>query len=506
MTFLQPLMLWSLVALAPLAAFYFLKVRPQRKPTTAFFLWEKILDQQRSSSLFRRLRDLWSLLLMLLACSAICFALAQPEWKDRRQDLLIILDNSASMAAKDGGTSRMEQAKKAAADIIEGLNGTQRAAVATIAQKLVYRSHLTDNPRELLDAVESIAASNQELRLDGLPAREDTHNRFLRDHRVILISDGCFESARLAEHVELFKVGDSLENVGIVAADMAYLPGGRNQLGLYYQVASSFAKPREVDLVVSRVDEQGKEQSVRVIPLDIKPGVNKSETLTLEGALPGKWVTRLNIEDALSTDNVAYLVAAHPDPLRIAVKSEDRFFLENSVLAFSRGADLLTLVREKPEVVLANGVAPDGDKVLIFQPTGESPWWKDLGDEVEAGAPRLMVENHPALRHLDPLSISYVGARRLTPPPGAQVLVADDRGLPLIYRARHDNRTAIVVNMNPVAGNFYFSAWFPVLVYSASMDLAGRENPLAATYRPGDAAPIPGGDGEDRLNMDNAAR
>ena len=66
MTFLQPAMLWSLLVLLPLAAIYFLKVRPRRKPTTAFFLWEKIFQEKRASSLFQRLRDAWSLLLMLL--------------------------------------------------------------------------------------------------------------------------------------------------------------------------------------------------------------------------------------------------------------------------------------------------------------------------------------------------------------------------------------------------------------------------------------------------------
>ena len=45
--------------------------------------------------------------------------------------------------------------------------------------------------------------------------------------------------------------------------------------------------------------------------------------------------------------------------------------------------------------------------------------------------------------------------------------------------------------MDPVAAEFYFSAWFPVLVHSAATYLAGRENLLLATYHPGDLVPIP---------------
>jgi hypothetical protein len=105
----------------------------------------------------------------------------------------------------------------------------------------------------------------------------------------------------------------------------------------------------------------------------------------------------------------------------------------------------------------------------------------------------VLVEYHPVLRHLDATSIPFVGARQITPAPGAQIIVADDNGLPLIYKARKGSRAAIVVNMDPVAAEFYFSAWFPVLVHSSVTHLAGRENQLAAAYRPGEAVPIPAG-------------
>ncbi|MEM1442773.1 MAG: BatA domain-containing protein [Verrucomicrobiota bacterium] len=102
MTFLSPAFLWTLLALLPLGAVYFLKVRPRRKTTTAYFLWEKIFSEKKASSLFNRLRDLLSLLIMALAFGAIAFALARPEFSaDERKDLLILIDESASMSAQD---------------------------------------------------------------------------------------------------------------------------------------------------------------------------------------------------------------------------------------------------------------------------------------------------------------------------------------------------------------------------------------------------------------------
>ena len=520
MTFLSPTMLWSLAILAPLAAIYFLKVRPRKKPTTAYFLWERIFQEKRASSLFHRLRDAWSLVLMALAAAAICFALARPEWADKRKDLLIIVDNSASMAAHEGRSTRLDLAKQVASDIVQGLNGNQRAAVATVATRLDYRSHLTDNPRELLEAIAAIKPSTEALNIGAVPtsnwesgaatatsmadktAATDAkdskpppavESSLTNDHRVLMLSDGSFDAAKLPKRVELLKVGSAAENVGLIAADMEFLAGDTSRIGLYYQTASTFREPKKVDLNLYSLDDNDHEQLQKVIPLTISPGKNRPETFELIGAPTGRWLARLDVADALDEDNTAYLALAKPKPIRVAVESTDRFFLENSVQAFSHGESLLSLVKDNPDVVLAKGAAPKADFAIIFQPSGESVWWSKLGDEVTAGAARVLVEDHPALRHLDAASIPFVSARQITPAAGAQVLVADDSGLPLIYKARHGNQTALVVNLDPVAAEFYFSAWFPVLVHSAVTHLAGHENMLAATHRSGEPVLIPGG-------------
>lgn len=493
MTLLYPTMLWSLAVLAPLAAIYFLKVRPRRKPTTAYFLWEKILKEHRSSALFQRMRDVWSLLLMALAAAAICFALAQPEWADQRQDLLIVVDNSASMSAGGGRQTRLEEAKQLAVQIIEGLNGSQRAAVASVAHELAYRSHLTDNPRELLDAAATIEPTAETLSPAALAELDAAGSQWQRKRRVLLISDGAFDAKQLAAGVELFKIGAPAENFGIVAADVAYLPGSENRLGVYFRTASSAANDRACDLTLSRIDNQGAETLFKVIPLTIKPGLNAPERFTLDEAPAGRWIARLDVEDALAEDDQTYLVARRPPPIQATVESDDRFFLENSVLAFSGGDDLLQLATKSGEVVIAKSATPEAELAVIFQPAGESPWWSGLGEEVEVVAPRVLMPEHPVLAHIDAAALPYVGARQLKPAAGAQILVADDAGLPLVYVARGEGKSAVVVNLDPVAAEFYFSAWFPVLVHSAVTHLAGRETPLAASYRPGDSAPATGG-------------
>ncbi len=494
MTFASPIFFWAFLSLIPLVAVYFLKVRPRRKPTTAYFLWEKIFQEKRTSSLFRRLRDFWSLLLMILAFSAAALALTGPQWTDdEHKDVLILIDHSASMSARHGNASRLDEAKATASEIVRAFDGAQRAAVASVGHDLVYRSHLTDNPRELLDAIDVIPSTDYSFRPSVLSEAETES----KDHRVILITDGCFDCGQLPRHVELLKVGKADNNIGIVAADLGYVPGPGRQLGFYFQIASTHDKPVEMDLLVSRLGADGTENLFKVIPLQVDPGVNSPQVYTLDDAEPGRWIAKLDLADSFAKDDIAYLAAQQPRPVRVAVQSDDRFFLENSVVAFSRGAGLLQLTDQNPQIVLAKAATPDAKQALIFQPAGESAWWTSLGDEVQAVAPRLLVEDHPALRFVDVTSIPFIGARQIEPCENAKLLVVSDEGVPLVYRASRDGKSAIVVNMDPVAAEFYFSAWFPVLVHSAATHLAGREESLTSVYRPSDVVMIPGvGEGE----------
>ena len=527
MNFLSPLFFWSFLSLIPLALIYLLKVRPRRKPTTAYFLWEEIFQERRPNRLLERLRDFWSLILMALAFCAVCLALTRPEVGDgERKDVLILIDNSASMSTVANAESRLQSAKNVAVDILRAFNGNQRAAIASVANEVVYQSHVSDNPRELIDAVNAIEPTSFEFRANQFsdPSRDaETSDEsstkesstkessteesstedesktdaidWLEGQRVVLITDGCFDASDLPERVEVMKVGESLTNVGLVSADLRRLPGASDRLGLYVQLHSTYSQTQNVDLLVYEGTEET--SLFRLIPLEVEPGLNEPMTFSLENATPGAWRIRLDAEeatqaDALAGDNIAHLSVPKYDPIRVQVATENRFFFENSVLAFSSGSGLLNLVTESPDIVIDQGSWSNVDRAIVFQPQGESKWWSDLGDDLEVIVPKVQLEDHPIIRHLEVSSMSFDGAVQLTAPEKAQVLVASEDGVPLIYRVTENGQTVIVLNLDPVASNFYFSAWFPVLVHGSATHLAGREEELFASYRPGDSIPIVG--------------
>lgn len=491
MSFLAPAFLWTLAALAPLAAIYFLKVRPRKKPVTAFFLWQKIFTEKKASALFKRLRDVFSLLLMALAFAAIAFALAEPDLAgDERKDLLIVVDHSASMSAKDGTTTRLEKAKKRARDLIAGMNGTQRAAVASFAEVTRMLEHPTRHRKALLEAVNSIQPTELPSRVEALRALQPG-DEWMKDTRVLLITDGCLDAPDRLPNVEVLRITDAAKNIGIARADLRSVPGGPARLGLFILPVSSFTEPVKTDITLMHVDSN---KLVKIIPVTLLPGENAAITLTLDDAPTGSWSATLGIEDALETDNTAYLYVPPRQPVPVGVLADDPFFFQNAVSAFERSDQMLALAEDTKtaQLMLSKGKVPAEISTVVFQPAGESSVWSKVGNEIAAPVPKVLAKDHPLLRYLDAETMTFAGARQITAPTGAVVLVADESGPPLIYLMRQGAQTVCVVNIDPLAAQFYLSAWFPVLIHNAAAHLTHREDMPPATLPTGSSARVPG--------------
>ncbi len=491
MSFLAPAFLWTLAALAPLAAIYFLKVRPRKKTVTAFFLWQKIFTEKKASALFKRLRDVFSLLLMALAFAAIAFALAEPDFAgDERKDLLIVVDHSASMSAKDGTTTRLEKARKRARDLIAGMNGTQRAAVASFAEVTRMLEHPTRHRKALLEAVNSIQATELPSRVEALRSLQPG-DEWMKDTRVLLITDGCLDAPDRLPNVEVLRITDAAKNIGIARADLRSVPGGPARLGLFILPVSSFTEPVKTDITLMHVDSN---KLVKIIPVTLQPGENPAVTLTLDDAPTGCWKAILGLEDALETDNTAFLYVPPRQPVPVGVMADDPFFFQNAVSAFERSDQLLSLAQDTKtaQLMLSKGKVPADISTVVFQPAGESTVWSKVGDEIAAPVPKVLAKDHPLLRYLDAETMTFAGARQITAPTGAVVLVADESGPPLIYLMRQGAQTVCVVNLDPLAAQFYLSAWFPVLIHNAAAHLTHREDMPPATLPTGSSARVPG--------------
>src|SRR6478609_2844088 len=114
---------------------YVLKLRRRPVPVPFTRLWQQVLTQKQSSSLFSQLRRLLSLLLQLLMVAALVLALGDPKPAGHRTEgrtFVVLLDSSASMSATDEKPSRFAVAQSKLNALIEGLASVDRVLIVSM--------------------------------------------------------------------------------------------------------------------------------------------------------------------------------------------------------------------------------------------------------------------------------------------------------------------------------------------------------------------------------------
>jgi hypothetical protein len=488
LNFLNPSAFWWSLLLMPLAAFYFLKVRPEKHNTALLFLWDKVFRERQSSALFKRMRDYLSLLLMLLAFCAVILALAQPYFvgRDWQRNFIILIDNSASMGTVDGHSTRLELAKDKAEGIVRNLLPSQRAVIVSVAGSARIRVGVSENQRELLEGIEKIKQSAEPFKVASLEFLK-RHKEFFKDSRALLITDGCFAGADNIKALEIVKVGKNADNVGICDFDIVRLGGGNNTAGIFLRCASTFKKTVKVDAVLCR---ENRDDIVRVIPLEIAPGVNNAQTYKLEDAPAGKWQLYLDFKDALAVDNTACGIIRDCPPVRVGVKSNE-YIYSLAISAFSRSRGMMVLAQESPQVEIADSKSGKsyGDSkcknFIIFKPHGKSVFWKSAKSGSSPAIAKTVIKDHPAIRWSELDTVEFDGMNDVVVPDNALVIVETADGKPLIYKTVYKDKKAYVLNFDPLKADFFLGVNFPVLLCSMVMDLVGRKEALPALYPTG---------------------
>ncbi|MCX6865723.1 MAG: hypothetical protein NTV46_05780 [Verrucomicrobia bacterium] len=228
------------------------------------------------------------------------------------------------------------------------------------------------------------------------------------------------------------------------------------------------------------------------MPVVLRPDAETSATLDVENARAGRWSAILKIDDALAADNQVALGLAGQHPIDIRLATRDAYFFGRCVDAFTQTGGLLRRVATGGDLTISEGSPPGDEKLLVFAPAGESPFWKSLGEPLDILAVESKVKDHPLIRNLDLEAIRFEGARRIEPAAGSLILASSESGVPLIWKSQAGTRSAVIVNLDPTRGDFFLSPWFPALIHGAAFDLADRTQALPAVYPTGNRLTMTG--------------
>jgi hypothetical protein len=345
-TFLSPFsaLVAAAMAVPLLLLLYFLKLRRQTLRIASTMLWQKSTEELQANTPFQRLR--WSLLLLLqvLVVAALLGALARPVLQARETPsgrVILLIDRSGSMSARDAaGPSRLEAAKAAAKQTVQRLLRRREPAqimVVAFASTAQVISAFESNRQVLLEAVDSVEPTDEQANLEaaltlaGAFASGD-EAAGPQPPEVMLFSDGGVAGARnrpaagfslAAGDLRFIGVGPessaAVDNVGIAALSARREYEDPARVLVFARLVN--AGPQPVDTTATlRVD--GEPVAVKKVRVPAAGDRGLGETpVTFGLELPRGAVLTLSSghRDDLAADDTAALVVRPPAAPRIAL-------------------------------------------------------------------------------------------------------------------------------------------------------------------------------------------
>ena len=392
--FLNPLTAVAvlLACAAGVGILYWLKPPPMQIIVPSALLWKKLVERQKKSR--ERLRWLISLLLALVIAIALGAGIAGlvPGGGNTAVDsLAIIVDNSASMAARSsGGSTRFDDAIAAARRLVS--TGPDNLLVVDTAGQL--GDYRTDNRRQALLRLEQLTLSERHTAdLPDLELEPGT--------RVVVITDGVSLQSP-PEGIDVVSVFEPATNVGIATFEAATADAA-DQTEALIEIVNASLTPVQSTLVVE--SDAGATLIRRA--LDLEPRERWRAVVNLRDVDSGTVTARVTTSgDSLADDDERSVTVFPRRPVTAALVTAGAPALELAL----RQLPLLQLVVAAPgedlpatDLLLYDRWAPDEAPAtphLLIDPP-ERSW---LAGTYRQGRPRthtLTGTTHPVLRSAD---------------------------------------------------------------------------------------------------------
>ena len=473
MSFLSPLAFAILGVAAPLVLLYFLKVRRRERRVASLMLWGAELRDREASTFFQRLQRDPLLLLQLLALIALALALARPVVTvtgEGARKVVVVLDTSASMKARDVSPSRFDAARSEAASLVRRLGegaeimvieaGVQPHVTAALgrdrdrALSAIRAARPRDLPQRLPEALRTARA------LVGIDPRAEIH----------VFTDGAFVMGQTPEmtdpRIRWVGVGRRGYNVGIVSLSIRKTYYGSFGYQAFVSLVNHSPEAQTFDFALSIDDQMIAEKS-----LTLEPSVRRSIVLPFAHQGGGTVTAKIGVNDDLATDNVAYAVIPPPKKIAVTLVSPGNLFLEKVL----RTDPTVALEVKTPEqyqggmgeadVVVLDSSAPPkvGPGRYVFVNTVPPDVPLEVLGRIEAPTVMDWDRAHPVMRHVEFAKVAIQDAMRVRPLAAGRALV-EAVGGPLLYALEEPDRKAIFIGFDLFKTDFPLRVAFPLIL------------------------------------------
>lgn len=436
----------SLISVVVLIYFFSKKKNVNVIEVPSIIPWKVLREDVVRSRLFKA--DLLFLLQILLILLLIFF-LARPYLRSSivnisGNNLILVIDSSASMQTLEDDGSRFDQAKSQAVRMVSNLNPWDKMMVISASSSAEIISEFTDDRHKLNKVITELKPKDTGTNLEeGVSLGISFLKNVERGEMYVLTdqSPSAINFTKLkAENIKFIRYGKNSENVAITSFDV-------------YQDMFKDYTEREAYVTIKNYSDNNKNVILNVFlnnenienkEIELKSDEQRTvkiKNFTAHGILKAE----IQTNDFLSVDNNAYAIINEIKPVNILlVSNDDKLKIELEKIQRSTQRIRLTRIEIPdftPEATKNYSIAifykfvpeinPDINSLYVFPSTNTLyTQTKDTGKDNRFSSllvpKQRLVKNvrlldwdnaHPAMKHLDALDeLSIESALELDPP------------------------------------------------------------------------------------------
>src|SRR5579859_3791490 len=485
MMLLQPSGLWFLLGLPLIVVLYLIQSRYRPQVVASLLLWKRTARDLEADAAWRRPRWDVLLVLQLLVAAGVALALGRPAvFGDTGRRLVLVLDTSASMAARDVAPTRLAAAKQMIVDLAASAPADTRLSLVTAgrAPGVVAQDASVKAIAQALDGIPQESAAGDLVTALQVAASLAGDG----DGSITVVTDGAFNVnlAPVAVPVTFETVGGGPQSLAVSDVSLRRPAEGGDYLAGFARVVNTTAADQTTTLAILadgvlmdrspvQVPATGHADATFHVPNDAQ---TISVGLTDRGPLP-------------AADRVDLLGFGHWSRNVVIVSDQPAFWqhvlsvVPNVTSESVRPLDFDAASASPNDIYLLDNVAPTplpaGGLILVDPPEASALLSRADNLPRQRNAVTFDAED-PLLQGVDiaPLSVQRL-ERAITPGWAAAAVAAEDS--PLILHGRLGQQPAVVLTFDPAHSNLPQLAAFPQLVANAIDWLTpGREAILQA--------------------------
>lgn len=499
MSFFNPLVLLLLAPMGGLiVVMYILKLRRRDVVVSSTYLWRQVIRDVQANAPFQKLRKNLLMFLQIAAVALVVFALSRPFWRTTGlggRSVAIIVDTSASMLAKDVGRSRIDEAKRQARAIVDGMKPQDVMMVLAAGARPLAMTGFTADRAELARAIDSLEARETSTNMRDAVNLAGALVSSRSAAQIDILSDGGFppvtnvnlNKARVAFH----PIGKASHNVGITAVDYRRSLTGDNTVEVFVTAHNFDDRPRTFN-----VELQHDGATVDAHEVKLKAGEENPDIFELpEPAVPLTLNVSLDAKDDLAADNRAAIVVSPRRALKALLVTDENVFLENAV----RAAPNVELTTRKLsqfvstagfDLVIFDGAAPatlpQGNYLFVQCGSNQSPAVAEGSAENQS----IVDANraHPVLKYVDFGTNRWTSMAAGKPAGWGQEIATGESGAAVVAGEKGKMRAVWTgFRLDLAHGPFPLTVSYPIFVLNALRWLAHADDADSAQVRTGEA-------------------